>query len=294
MFNKIWEKLKNPKGVWLAIFYVFSLALIGGTIALVVLVPQHTIGHFALYILSALALTYFAYTIVVLAPKIKQGTINVLNKNKFTAKLLISYGYRTIAFGIASFCFNLAYVVTVGVFSLLSNSYWYFAMSMYYLVLSVLKGIVFYYKWKKDDADGQRKTYKFCGIIFMLLVVAFSGLLVLLYKTDAQLEYAGLLIYVVATYTFAKVALAVYNLIKAKKQDDLYVQSIRNINLASAMVSVVMLQVALVQAFSPTHNTTFAHALTGAAAAAGILAIGIIMLVKSNKINKQKEEKNGK
>ncbi|MBQ8792137.1 MAG: hypothetical protein IJZ62_00760 [Clostridia bacterium] len=290
MFKKIWEKFKSPNAIWLAIFYLLALAVIGGTITLVVLCPEQSIWHYLLYVLSAVMLTYFVYTIVILAPKIKNGTIRLLNKSKFMAKMLDNYGYRTIAFSIASFCFNLAYVIFVGVFSIITKSYWYFAMSMYYLALSIMKGIVFYYKWKKDNEEGQRKTYLFCGIMFIFLMIAFNGLIVLLYKTNMQVNYAGLMIYVVATYTFVRVSMAIYNIFKAKKQDDLYVQSIRNINLASALVSVVMMQVALIQAFSPENSTTIAHALTGGAVGILIFIIGVLMIVKSRRYKKVKQE----
>ena len=54
-------------------------------------------------------------------------------------------------------------------------------------------------------------------------------------------------------------------------QDNLYIQSIRNINLVSATVSVLVLQVAMFQAFSPENNTSVANGLTGALVSAIIL-----------------------
>ena len=96
-------------------------------------------------------------------------------------------------------------------------------------------------------------------------------------------EYAGLMIYVVATFTFYKFILSIYNIFKARKQDDLYIQTIRNINLASALISIVVLQVAMFQAFSPENNTSIANAITGGAISLIILSLGIFMIIKYNK-----------
>ena len=119
------------------------------------------------------------------------------------------------------------------------------------------------------------------------MTIAFSGVMVLIYKANRYFEYAGLLIYVVAAFTFYKLTLAIYNIFKVRKYDDLYLQNIRNINLASALISIIILQVAMFQAFSPQYNSGFANALTGAGVSAIILTLGILMIIKANKRLKQ-------
>ena len=155
-----------------------------------------------------------------------------------------------------------------------------------------MKGNIYYSKYKYNTPIKQARAYRFCGIMFILLPIAFSGIIVLIYTTNMFFEYAGLMIYAVATYTFYRLILAIINIFKAKKQDDLYIQSIRNVNLASALISVVVLQVALFQAFSPESNLSVANALTGAGVSLIIFAFGIVMIVVANlKLKKLKTEK---
>lgn len=292
-FLKIWNKIKNPHGIWFTLFCVLFLAITSSTIVLVVLVPEQTALHFVLYILSAISLTYFVYSMIILSPKIKQGIINSLKKHRFTNKLLTNYGYRTIIFSIFTFTFNVAYVVLVGVFAILTHSVWYISITVYYFVLSLVKGNVFLQKKKDGDSLIKKaKAYRFSGIMFIVLTIAFSGIIVLIYTSNMYFEYAGLLIYVFATFTFYKLTLAILNIFKARKHNDLYIQSIRNINLASAAVSIVVLQVALFQAFSPENNTSFANALTGGVASLTILTFGIAMIIKSNNILKNLKTRN--
>lgn len=124
-----------------------------------------------------------------------------------------------------------------------------------------------------------------------IFLTYFVYTMVLIYKANHYFEYAGLLIYAVAAFTFYKLTLAIYNIFKARKHNDLYIQNIRNINLASALISIIMLQVAMFQAFSPTSNMGIANALTGAGVSVIILVLGIFMIVKENKklkaINKE-------
>lgn len=288
LLKKIWSKIKSPKGVALALFYVFSVLLVAGTIVLVVLQQQQTAWHFVLYFLAAIDLAYLVYTLVILGPKIKQGVIKLLKKSKITKEMLTNYGYRTTIYGVISFTFNIAFVVLQGVFALITGSVWYITITAYYLVLSLIKGVVLWGKKKyNDDIERQIKSYRACGIAFLVMMFVFSGLIVLIYTTNMYFEYAGLMIYVFASFTVWKLTFSIINMIKARKQDDLYIQSIRNINLAAAIVSIVVLQVALFQAFAPQYNTSFANALTGGVAAIALMTFGILMIVKANKLLKK-------
>jgi len=281
-FNKIWKKIKTPKTTPLVLFYILFTLFIGGTLTLVICVPNQTIWHFILYPISAILLSYFIYTIVYLSPKIKTAIINSLNKHNFTRALLLNYGYRTIIFSIFSFIINISYVAFMGTLGIINKSVWYISLAVYYLVLSLMKGNVYHSKIKHNTPYKQARAYRYAGIMFILMTIAFSGIIVLIYTSNMMFEYAGLMIYVVATFTFYKLSLAIYNIFKARKQEDLYIQTIRNINLASALISIVVLQVAMFQSFAPEYNTSIANGLTGAGVSLIILSLGIYMIIKAN------------
>lgn len=292
-FNELWNKIKNPHGVWLVLFYVFFALITAGTIVLVCLIQKQTIWHYILYVIASIMLTYFVYTMVIFIPKMREGIINSMQKNKFTNKLLKDYGYRTIVFSVISFVLNVAYISFVLVMAIMSKTAWYFTITVYYVVLAFMKGNVFHSKRKYGTEIKEARAMRFSGIMFVVMTIVFSGVIVLIYKANHYFEYAGLLIYAVAAFTFYKLTLAIYNIFKARKHDSLYVQNIRNINLANALISIIMLQVAMFQAFSPSGNLGIANALTGAGVSAIILFLGILMIVKANKKLKiLKTEKN--
>ena len=291
-FKNLWNKIKNPHGIWLVLFYVFFTLVTAGTIVLVCLIQKQTIWHYILYAIAAIMLTYFVYTMVIFVPKMKAGIIRSMQKHKFTNKLLEDYGYRTIVFSVISFILNVAYISFVLVMAIMSRTAWYFTITVYYVVLAFMKGNVFYSKRKYGTEVKEAKALRFSGIMFVVMTIVFSGVIVLIYKANHYFEYAGLLIYAVAAFTFYKLTLGIINIFKARKHDSLYVQNIRNINLANALISIIMLQVALFQAFSPESNLGFANALTGAGVSAIILVLGILMIVKANKRLKQIKNEN--
>ena len=77
LIKKIWDKIKNPHGFWLAVFYVLFVAVVTLTLVLVIIQPNQTVVHYMLYVVSAITLTYFVYTIVIFAPSMKRhGTLS--------------------------------------------------------------------------------------------------------------------------------------------------------------------------------------------------------------------------
>ena len=288
--KKVWDKIKEPKGIYLMLFYIFFVAITIATLLLVILYPTQTILHYICYGVSAITFTYFVYTIVIFAPRIRKKIINLLKKFKFTNELLENYGYRTLIFSICSFILNIAYVVFIGILAIMTRSAWYYSIAAYYLILSLMKGNIFMSKKQHDSKIEQAKVYRYCGIMFIFLTIIFSGVIVLIYKTNMYFEYAGLLIYVVATYTFYRLTSSIINIFKVRSQDDLYIKSIQNINLAVSLISIIVLQVAMFQAFAPEYNQSIANALTGAGMSVIILILGIIMINKANRILKNEEQ----
>lgn len=290
-FKKIWDKIKQPHGFWLVLFYILFVVAVTGSILLVIFIPNQTIGHYILYAVAGISLAYFVYTIVYFVPIIRRNSINLIQKFKFTNKLYQNHGYRTMLMTLFSFIFNISYVAFVFVLAIMTKSAWYLSITAYYVVLSLMKGNILYSKKKYNTEFKQARAYRFCGIMFMLLMIAFSGEIVLIYTTNMTFEYAGLMIYAVAAYTFYKLTRAIIGAIKARKRDDFYIQGLRNLNLVTALISIIVLQVAMFQAFSPQHNQSIANGLTGGGVAVIIFVIGILMIRKANKALKELREK---
>ena len=297
-FKEIWAWLKVPK-VWFAVLYcVMSILLMAGTVVLVVLGFSNNVVAYLLYALSAIALAYLIYIIVYFTPKMKAGIIKALKKHRFTNELLESYGYRSIIFAVFSFIINIAYAVFQGVIAILSRSIWFGALATYYIAISLIRGGVVAVSRKRNlkgcefPLQKQVKAYRNCGVYLVLLNFALTGAIVQMVLSEQGFKYAGILIYVMASYAFYKLGMGIYNLFKARKQNDYTIQSIKNISFADALVSILALQTALLYEFSENYQPFLPNLLTGGAVSLIIIGLGVLMIYRGQKkLNElQKEE----
>ena len=85
--------------------------------------------------------------------------------------------------------------------------------------------------------------------------------------------------------------MAIINLIKAKRFKDYSVQAVRNINLTSAMVSILALQTALLHAFGGENiSVSLYNTLTGSVVSLLTLSLGIYMVTNASlKLKKLKQ-----
>ena len=187
----------------------------------------------------------------------------------------------TVVFATVGFVVNIGYALLQTIVGIVARSIWNIAIAAFYFVLIALKVIAFLGgKRAKNNFEKTRKVYRVCGCLLFLLAVTLSAIVILMNKTNMHFEYAGMMIYAAAAYTFYKIIAAAVQFSKAKKRGGLVVQALRNFNLADALYSVFVLQVAMIQAFGSAQNA-FANNITGAAVALLISGIGLFMIVRS-------------
>lgn len=107
-------------------------------------------------------------------------------------------------------------------------------------------------------------------------------------------EYHYIHTIAMAAYTFTAMTLAVINVFKYRRYESPLMSAARFISLASALVSILSLETAMLTAFGEPGNDSFRQtmtAITGAAVCLLVLALAIYMIVHSTKeINRLKKE----
>ena len=292
--------LKRPP-VWLSVI-IFVLTVIFIVSALVfTFVELEGVGwqvlSYVCYGLAAVSLAYSVYLIAVYASKIKKAYKRVINKFELTRELAQNYGARTVVFTIVSFLISVAYGAYNVTLSAIERSVWYGMLAAYYILLACMRGGVITHHRKKHSKEkrgikveneyvNQINRYRNCGI--MLIVMTFALLIAVLQMVliDRTFTHNGLMIYVSAAYTVYKVTMAIINIVRAKKQEDMTVQALRNINMADALVSILALQTSMLVAFSQENyelSPTTLNGVTGGVVCAMIFVLGIYMTVKACK-----------
>lgn len=310
--NKFFALLKRPRGVFLAAVYVFTAVAITAAMLAAVFGNGRGVLCYAAYALAALTLGYSVYTFVIYAPVVKHKLTNAAQKYAFTARLISQYGFRTVVFACFSFALSIAYVVFNAVIAVINHSVWYGALAAYYVLLTCLRGgILLYHRNKSKNSAGNNKDinaennaengaendsltmrrkqlskYKNCGVLLTVLPIALSAAIMQMLNDGAAFVHMDWTVYAFAAYAFYKIILAVYNVLKAKKADDMTVQALRNIGLADAMVTVLALQTSLLHAFSDGNNGV-ANAITGTVVCLLTFAIGVVMIIRASVLKRK-------
>lgn len=292
IIKKVWNKIKEPKNIWLFLFYVIFTAVVATTLYLVISNHSRGILDYFMYFASAVGLAYFIYTIVYFVKKIKGKLFTKLKKHKKAKIFLENADIRAIIYAFFGFLINVGYVAFQLVMGIITGSVWYITISVYYLILIGIKSaIIFRQKKHKQNEHMAVKTYRQTGIMYIFLAFAMFAIMVLVNETNMSFKYAGIMIYVVAIYTFIKIITAIVQTVKARKNNNFYIKSIRNTNLVSALYSLLVLQVAMFQAFAKSINTKLFNNITTLAVAVIIFSMSVYMIIKSNMQKKQLQNK---
>lgn len=292
-----WKKfiawLKEPPWRFLIVVYAVALSSAIGAIVLATakdLVFALKITAYALYALAAVSLGYSVYTIVKVVPKLKGKIVALLQKRQFTNRILMQYGFRTVIFAIGAFSISVAHAILNGVIGILNLSVWYGALSIYYFLLTFMRGgVLLFHRTKRRRPDKAEKNeekkrvgiYRRCGVGLIVLPFALSFAILQMVQGVNSFEHAGIMIYVAAAYAFYKIIMAIVNIFKARKDEDLTVRALRSINLADAFVSILALQTAMFKEFGGAELAGIMNAVTGAIVCALTAALGVFMIVES-------------
>ena len=235
------------------------------------------------YVISAYTLTCVCFYIPLLVRKIK----NKFYGNKYGNRIVTDPVYRTLISVICMLAFNFLYSVLNFVLGKVYGSFWWGVQGLYYFVLSVANiSVLLYMLRHREDVRKGLKAYRLCGILIIFLSIVYFALAYMIVVYNNGAVYHGTMIFVAALYTFVCLTVALVNIVKYRKYNNPILSASKAVRTTAALVSLVMLQTAMLSAFGSGRQDNFArdmNILTGSAVGLIILSMGIYMTVKSSK-----------
>ena len=185
------------------------------------------------------------------------------------------------------FFINLLYVGIKMFSGILYRSVWFITLAVYYILLAVMRASLLHYV-RKDGKDkiSEWRRYRLCGIILLFMNVALTGIVILAVRQNSGFEYPGVLIYVMAMYTFYATITAVRNVVKFRRYGSPVMSAAKVINLTAALVSMLSLETAMLTQFGAADDPKFRQimtASTGAGISLSVLGMAVFMIVWSTK-----------
>ena len=217
------------------------------------------------------------------------GTTSNRKQSNFVARYRRDYEFRTVVktrFSAVATYSVATYQLFVAFFTG-GNATWLFTLAVYYYGLAFARVAALVSRRTGLRRGGDARTYLFGGALLVFLTLAYSGIIVLVTVKNFHYNYRGNFIYAMAFYAFWKVISSAVNAVKYKKFGDYTVQTMRNIDVADGVVSIVALQSALLYVFSSEEELLFARTMNvcvGGVAGALILALGSYMIVKGARL----------
>ena len=186
------------------------------------------------------------------------------------------------------FFINLLYIAMKMFSGIYYRSVWFISLAFYYILLAVMRFMLLRRGKKKagrTTALEELYRYRLCGITLLIMNLALAGIVIFMVQQNRGFDYPGLLIYLMALYSFYSVITAVINLVRFRKHGSPIMSAAKAINLVAAMVSILSLETAMVARFS-SDAEEFRRIMTGATGGGVcviVLGMAVFMIWKCTK-----------
>lgn len=149
-----------------------------------------------------------------------------------------------------SLAINFAYALGNCMVGFLTHSWWFITVGAYYMVLTVTRFSVLQIGRKAGgNYDTELFARRITGILLIVLSLCIVGVNILSALKERGTAFHKIIMITIATYTFAKVTIAIVGMVKAKRAASPVLKTLRNISLADACVSVYTMQRSMLQSF---------------------------------------------
>lgn len=282
-------KEKIHKILFLPIFIILffsSLCAVGLTF---IFISVFDLGVYTL--VSYVLLIYLLLAFILLVGLKAKGNFKKAGENhkkdSFLKRVLTDTSFRTKTALYFSSGMNLFYGAINVFLGLSSNSLWFYILSGYYIILSIIRFTLLKVFIKQKIGENlflENKKAITCGKILLALnITLIAALLMMIFKNKGY-EYKGYIIIIMGFYTVYIIVLSVINIFKYRTHKSPIILSSRVVSLSAALVSLLALESTLIfRFFSKTtrflRNITLS--LTGGAVIFVVIVMSIYLIVQS-------------
>ena len=242
-------------------------------------------------IIQYISYAFSAYSLTIVCcriPDVVKWADAFRKNNAYIVRYQTDLQLRTKIALYANVSLNFLFAVFHLVSGIVYHSGWSYSLAGYYSLLSVMR--FFLLRDVKGELDNnvssQWKRYRFCGILLIVMNVALAGIVFLIVYQNKGFSYHYIYTIGMAAFTFLMTSLAIKNFISYRKHQYPLISAVKYISMASALVSMLSLETALINAFGSEDEEVFRvimTAITGGVICVIVLAIGVYMVIRSTK-----------
>ena len=241
------------------------------------------------YVLAFYTLSVLCVLLWLVLPKRYNEIKRKIYTHPLGHRYMTDAAFRTHISLYTSLGINLLYAAVNVVSFILDRSFWFVVLAGYYIILAVMRFLLVRYVRKVGigkDRMGELKSTVGCSFILLTVNFVLSGAVLMILYQNKGFNYNGILIYVMAAYTFYITTHAIIDLIKYRKLGSPVMTTSKVIALSAALVSMLSLETAMFSQFgqdmSPEKQRLMI-ALTGAGVSISVITMSVCMIIKSLK-----------
>lgn len=195
-----------------------------------------------------------------------------------------------------AFAYNVAYAVFQLALGTYHHSAWFYAMAGYYALLAVLRLMLGQHV--RRFAPGERKqrewrAYRLCGAGLLMMNAALTVFVLYFVRHLRVADHHEITVIAMAAYTFGSLTLAIINVVRYRRYDSPVCSAAMALSLATAVVSMLSLEDAMLTTFEEGSRPMFRPMMLGASgmtAALFIIGMAVYMIVRAaREMNKEQE-----
>lgn len=291
-WKRIGKKLLFPP-VWLLVILVLlsAAALVFVFVkGMQTSIPACIIYALAFYTLCVTIL-FFAMVLPGQYNTIKQKICNHPLGNRYMTDKV----FRTRISLYASLTVSLLYVgINLWSWSI-SRSWWFVVLAAYYAIMAVMRFLLIRYVGSNRIGVSILKEWKrsrLCACILLLLNLSLSGAVLMIVYQNRGYDYPGILIYVMALYTFYSTIHAIVDIVKYRALGSPVMSTVKIVSLSAALVSMLNLETAMFAQFGADmaqQDQNLMIILTGAGISATVVSLSVILIINATKEIRRKK-----
>ena len=285
-WKKIGKKLLFPP-LWLTVILVIVSAVV--LTLIFVKGMEESIPAYIAYVLAFYTLTVVTIFCAMVLPKRYSTIKQKLYDNPLGNRFLTDRVFRTNVSLSVSFAISMLYVgINLWSWHML-GSYWFMVLAVYYVIMAIMRFLlVRYVRTQKIGTNilGEWKRSRICAYILLLINLSLSGAVLMILYQHRGYDYPGVMIYVMALYTFYALTMSIVDIVKYGKMGSPIMSTAKIVSLSAALVSMLNLETAMFAQFGADmaveHQRIFII-LTGAGVSITVVTLSVILIVNATK-----------
>lgn len=185
---------------------------------------------------------------------------------------------------------NGGYAILQLVSAVQTKSYWYCSLTVYYMVLAIMRAFLARYTVLHTPGENMRQElryYRSCGWLILLFNLALSGMVLSMVRSDRSAPHNEIVTIASAAYTFTTLVWSGISVKKYRKYNSPVLSASRVISLICGCVSILTLEDVMLVTFSDDGMTVQTQrlflALSGGAVSVFVMLAAIYMIVRANR-----------